>query len=66
MFLRLQFFDSLLVLRVLNLGDLWSCELIHPSNTASNLFLVLSLHGFELKLLFVSLFLQVVLQNHFV
>ena len=64
MLLCLQFFDSLIVLPVLNLGDLWSCELVHPSNTAIDMLFVLSLDCLELVLLFLPLLLSIVLMYH--
>ena len=64
MLLCLQFFDSLFVLPVLNFGDLWSCELVHPTNTAIDLFLVLSLDCLELVLLLLPLLLGIILMYH--
>ena len=66
MLLSLEFLDSLLVLLILDLCHLRSCELIHSSDTAPNLFLILSLHGLELKLLLLPLLLQIILQDHLI
>lgn len=52
------------MLPVLNFGDLWSCELVHPTNTAIDLLFVLCLDCLELVLLFLPLLLSIVLMYH--